>query len=164
MFAKKGIPCQIGSLGQGGEARGERSNGRVGPVGRKSRRAQRAAILVDRFRAGFEPCVRRSYRPTDLARQGRYSEVSPARPHHTSTAQIRRDTSKGVKLVTPAPRSSPYRAYSLIRPFVGAPTRPFAATPTSWLLDSDSRLLSFVSFGIFPYCESRRLIPPNDPI
>ena len=75
--------------------------------------------------------VWRSYQPMELATQGRYSEVSAARPHHTSTAQIRRDTSKDVKLVTPAPRFSPYRAYSLIRPFAGAPIRRNAA---SWLL------------------------------
>jgi len=91
-----------------------RKEKQIDSVGRKSRRARRAAILVDRFRAGFEPHAWRSYQPAALARQRRSSEVSAARPCHTPTAQIRRDTVNHVSLVTTAPRSSPYQAHLLL--------------------------------------------------
>jgi hypothetical protein len=70
----------------------------------------------------------RSYHNGDLARQSRFSQVSAARPYHTPTAQIRRDTIKHIRPITPAPRSSPYRA-------------PFARTPpSSWILAPGSIL------------------------
>jgi hypothetical protein len=134
----EGARSQNPGVRRGGWAKGETAHRRMGPVGRRSRRAHCAPFwwidsAPDLSRACGVAIDQRSSQ-----RQGWYSEVSAARSHHTPTAQIRRDSSKDVKT-----RHARAEIFALPGPFADAPFRLFADAPSgSWILAPGSWLLS----------------------